>query len=52
MKIEFSPEQINLIATALGQRPYVEVAALLNYIAAQVQAANAPPPPENKGGSA
>ena len=40
---DLTEAQVNLVLTALGQRPYVEVAALLDQIITHIKAQQAQP---------
>ena len=43
MTLTLTSKDMDIVANALGQRPYVEVAQLLQKISQQVQAQNQPP---------
>lgn len=46
VSLSFTIEQVNTILLALGQRPFVEVAELINHIKVDAEKQLAPPPPE------
>ena len=43
--IRFTAQQLDVVANALGQRPYIETFQILDSIRAQVAALNAPATP-------
>jgi hypothetical protein len=45
--IRFTPQQLDAVANALGHRPYIEAAPVLDAISKQVAAHNASLPPAN-----
>lgn len=49
---ELTEQQVNIILTALGQRPYIEVAQLLDTIALHIKGQQLLPPASVNGAEA